>query len=146
MRPPFHTIPPANLSRLRILHERPAILLAPDLLSEDECWRLKEKAAGHLKQQSFDTAQGSGQRTSSGCVLRNDEVPSLRERFAALAGVPLSQLQPLKVSRYRKGDRFDIHTDAIRGDLRGSVASRSRHVAHVRDERRRLFRLRHGYL
>ena len=52
-------------------------------------------------------------------MLRDEEVPSLRKRFAALAGVGLSQCQPLKVSRYCSGERFDCHTDAIRGDLRG---------------------------
>ena len=71
-----------------------------------------------LTPQTFDTAQGRGQRTSTGCVMRNEEVPTLRERFANLVGVALSQLQPMKISRYRRGDRFDIHTDAIRGDLR----------------------------
>lgn len=120
MRAPFHALPAASLARLRVLHERPHILLAPDLLSADECRRLRAKALSTtLKQQSFDTAQGSGQRTSMGCVLRNDEVPTLRQRFADLAGVAVSQLQPLKVSRYERGHRFDIHTDAIRGDLRG---------------------------
>ena len=39
----------------------------------------------------------------------------MRERLASLANVKLSQLQPLKISRYMEGQRFDHHTDAIRG-------------------------------
>ena len=124
MRAPFHALPPASFSRLRILSERPPILVAPNLLSCDECRRLREKASARpLGAQTFDTAQGGGQRTSSGCVLRDDEVPTIRRRFAKLAGVSLSQLQPLKVSRYVAGERFDIHTDAWRGDLREEPAS-----------------------
>ena len=124
MRPPFHALPSVSFSRLRILSERPPILLAPNLLSCEECHRLREKASARpLGAQSFDEAQGSGKRTSSGCVMRDDEVPTIRKRFADLAGVALSQLQPLKVSRYVAGQRFDIHTDAWRGDLRGQPAA-----------------------
>lgn len=100
-----------------MLHERPYILELPNLLSASECERLRRKAAPHLRRQTFDNAAGRS-RTSQGCVMRSDEVPTLRERFARIAGVAVSQLQPLKVSRYRAGERFDIHTDAIRGDLR----------------------------
>jgi len=115
MRYPFHALP--SNAGLRVLHERPYILELPNLLSASECERLRRKAAPHLRRQTFDNAAGRS-RTSQGCVMRSDEVPTLRERFARIAGVAVSQLQPLKVSRYRAGERFDIHTDAIRGDLR----------------------------
>lgn len=117
MRHPFHILPPHPSLRLRVLHERPYILSVPNLLSSDECRRLRAKAAPHLMRQTFHNVSGR-RRTSSGCVLRNDEVPTLRARFARLAGVAVSALQPLKVSRYEPGERFDIHTDAFRGDLR----------------------------
>ena len=121
MRPPFHTLPAATCNSMRILHERPPICLLPNLLSAHECQRLIAKAeASGMAQQTFDDSTTAGQRTSSGCVLRNEEVPTLRERFARLAGVALSQLQPLKISRYAPGERFDAHTDAIRGDSRGA--------------------------
>lgn len=101
-----------------MLSERPPILLVPDLLSTDECQRLIDKAKTMpMDSQSFDSF--GGKRTSSGCTLRNEEVPTLRKRFAELAGVVLSRLQPLKVSQYLPGGRFDAHTDAMRGDLRG---------------------------
>ena len=121
MRPPFHTLPAATCNSMRVLRERPPICLLPDLLSADECQRLIAKAeASEMARQTFDDSTTSGLRTSSGCVLRNEEVPTLRERFARFAGVALSQLQPLKVSRYAPGERFDAHTDAIRGDARGA--------------------------
>jgi len=117
VRPPFHSLPKCSFSRLRVLSERPPICLAPNLLTRTECRTLIAKAeASSLKQQTFDSA--GGERTSSGCVLRNEEVPTLRRRFADLTGAALSQLQPLKVSRYLEGERFDVHTDAIRGDRR----------------------------
>ena len=122
MRPPFHSLPASSLRRLTILSERPPICTARGLLSEDECARLIAKASQGppLQPQTFDTA--GGERTSTGCVLRNEEIPTLRERFASLVGVSLEQLQPLKVSRYLPGERFDVHTDAIRGDLRDAPA------------------------
>ena len=116
MRPPFHVLRPTP--SLRVLHERPYIASLPALLSPDECRRLREKAAKWLAPQDFDRGKTAGDRASHGCVLRNDEVPTLRQRFAHLANVAVSQLQPLKVSRYAAKQRFDMHTDAIRGDLR----------------------------
>ena len=122
MRPPFLALPSKSLSKLRVLSERPPILAIPQLLTQQECDRLIAKAAGSmlLKQQGFDDETTHGQRTSCGVVVRNEEVPTLRSRFAELAGVELAQLQPLKISRYMPGQRFDMHTDAIRGDARGA--------------------------
>lgn len=112
---------PVRHPRLQALHEQPDIYSVASLLSGDECQRLiaKARSAGALERQSYDDA-GGGARTSRGVVLRNEECAGLRGRFAELAGVQLSQLQPLKVSRYVRGERFDIHTDAIRGNLRGA--------------------------
>jgi len=92
-----------------------------NFLSADECAALRDKAATSLAPQSFDDASG-GVRTSLGCVARNEEVMALRERLAGLGNVELSRLQPLKISRYLEGARFDIHTDAWKGDLQGAPA------------------------
>ena len=104
-----------------LVHERPYIFVVPNLFSADECARLRAKAEGALAPQTFDDAVPR-QRSSHGTTVRHQEVPTLRARLAALANVSLSQLQPLKVSRYREGERFDIHTDAIRGALDGTDA------------------------
>ena len=101
---------------LRLVHERPYIFVVPNFFSAQECAVLRAKANSALRPQGFDDAAGRS-RTSQGCTMRNDEVSGLRNRLAKLAGVELSQMQALKVSRYRAGDRFDIHTDAWRGAL-----------------------------
>ena len=71
--------------------------------------------------QGFDNtdARITGARTSAGCTLQNGEVSRLRQRIAGLTHLSEAHMQPLKVSRYQTGQRFDIHTDAWRGDLRG---------------------------
>ena len=101
---------------LRLVHERPYLFVVPHFFSAQECAALRAKASSAVRPQGFDSAAGRS-RTSQGCTMRNDEVPGLRSRLAKLAGVELSQLQALKVSRYRPGERFDIHTDAWRGAL-----------------------------
>ena len=106
---------------LSLAHERPYIFVVPNLFSANECARLRSKVEGALAPQTFDDAV-LRQRSSHGTTVRNQEVPTLRARLASLANVSISQLQPLKVSRYREGERFDIHTDAIRGDLNGAAA------------------------
>ena len=117
----FHRLPKASLDRMRVLNERPLLLAARNFLSAEECQRLIAKAEPHVCRQTYDNPAG-GARTSHGCVLHNDEVSGLRERFRTLLGLRCSsQLQPVKVSRYEAGQRFDIHTDAIRGDLRDDM-------------------------
>jgi len=109
---------------LRLVHEKPFIFVLPNFFSADECAALRAKADGAMRRQGFDDTEArvTGSRTSSGCTLRNEEVCGLRQRMAALTGVTEEQMQPLKVSRYERGQRFDIHTDAWRGDLRGRPA------------------------
>ena len=54
-----------------------------------------------------------GGRKSSGMQLHNEEVPRFRARIANLTGQHMEQLQPLKISRYERGDRFGAHSDAM---------------------------------
>ena len=98
----FHQI---NLEQqnMRLLHARPYIFAVDDFLSPDECKLLIEKAeSASLKKQDFERAPGRA-RTSFGCIARNEEVSGLRHRIAHLARVELSQLQPLKLTRYEAG-------------------------------------------
>ena len=109
--------------RLQLVHERPFIFLVPGFFSSAECAALRSKAASSsiLHPQGFDNtdARTTGARTSAGCTFQNGEVSQLRQRIADLTNLPEEHMQPLKVSRYQAGQRFDIHTDAWRGDLRG---------------------------
>ena len=61
-----------------------------------------------------------GKRKSSGMQLHNEEVPRFRARIANLTGQHMDQLQPLKISRYERGDRFGAHSDAM---PKGSVGA-----------------------
>ena len=104
----FHQI--GSHPELRLIHEFPFIFTVPNFLSAAECAALRERAAGRLAPQTFDS-DAYGARDSQGCVL--DE-PGLQAKLAALAAVGENQLQPLKVSRYAPEQRFTIHTDAWR--------------------------------
>lgn len=115
----FHRVN-LSLPGLELVHSEPYIFVHRQFLSKAECAALREKAAATLAPQTFDNDATAGVRTSRGCVARSEEVASLRQRLAGLASVELGQLQPLKISRYEEGARFDIHTDAWRGDLQGA--------------------------
>ena len=104
----FHQI--GSHPELRLIHEFPFIFTVPNFLTAAECAALRERAAGHLAPQTFDS-DAYGARDSQGCVL--DE-PGLQAKLAALAAVGENQLQPLKVSRYAPEQRFTVHTDAWR--------------------------------
>lgn len=119
---PFHRID-LSYPRLKLIHECPFIFTVPNFLSGNECDALRTKAAQSLAPQTFDNV-GGGQRSSLGAIARNEEVPTLRAKLARLANVAESQLQPLKISRYTCGERFDVHTDAWRGDLLGAPPDR----------------------
>lgn len=96
---------------LQLIHEEPFLFLVHDFLTADECARLRRKAdTGTLRPQF---GGGAVERTSSGVVCVNDEVPTLRTKLQTLTGVSdMAQLQPLKISKYRPGQVFSKHTDA----------------------------------
>eukprot|EP01043_Picozoa_sp_COSAG02_P029539 COSAG02_NODE_1842_length_10700_cov_148.785869_3_plen_606_part_00 len=111
---------------LQLVHEKPYVFVVNNFLSSDECGLLLDKAVRLQPQEGVSLvnekggARGAGNkagqtssRNSKGCILHNEEIPRLRERFSKLALVDTSQLQPLKVSRYDKGDQFGKHVDAI---------------------------------
>ena len=113
----FHHIN-INQPKLKLIHQRPFIFLVPNFLPSHLCKALRNKASSALKPQGFDDIAG-GSRSSRGCTLRDDEVPALRHKIATLANVPVNQMQPIKISRYQRGQTFSIHTDAWRGNLQG---------------------------
>lgn len=101
---------------LRAVCTDPAIYLVDDFLSEEACEALIAKAAPHLTQALVQTAGGyavDSRRTSSDVRCDYDEVRELQTRFSDVLGMPLSHLEPLKVSRYEPGQRFGFHHDCI---------------------------------
>lgn len=119
--PPWHRI---NVDHpgLEMLHECPFIFRVRAFFTPAECAALRAKAASRLRPQTYDDEGIDSARTSMGCVARHEEVSGLRARLASLVNVSDTQLQPLKISRYLRGDRFGIHTDAWRGDRGESAA------------------------
>jgi len=101
---------------LRAVCADPDIYLVDDLLSEEACEALIAKAEPHLTQSLVQSAGGYAvdtRRTSSDVRCDYDEVYDLQTRFADVLGMPLSHLEPLKVSRYEPGQRFGFHHDCI---------------------------------
>ena len=98
---------------LRLVSEEPYIFAIDHFFSDHECDRLIEKMEHSVERQSAssDKLLEAGERTSLSVIPRNDEVAGLRRRLAELANVQLSQLQPLKVTRYDEGGVFLRHTD-----------------------------------
>ena len=110
----FHQIS-LDFPGTQLVREEPYIFLVPDLLTATECDQLIVKLACAEEQQASGNAQqvASGARTSMTAFARNDELPTLRQRLAKLANVAVEQLQPTKLTRYDKGQRFATHTDAM---------------------------------
>ena len=103
---------------LQLVHAKPYIFVVRDFLSATECELLMTKAAGAaaIGEQQLVGESSATHRTSTGVVARNEEVPRLRERIAALTRIDtVDKLQPLKISRYEVGQLFAEHCDAVDG-------------------------------
>ena len=109
----FHTIDTGTRGLSEVSAE-PYIFTIDDFLSEAECDALISKMADQSvveEKPSSEKLQRRGERTSRSVVLQNAEVAGLRDRLAAMVGVQLSQMQPLKITRYDAGGVFMRHTD-----------------------------------
>ena len=126
----FHTIDTGTRGLSEVSAE-PYIFTIDDFLSEAECDALISKMADQSvveEKPSSEKLQRRGERTSRSVVPQNAEVAGLRDRLATLVGVQLSQMQPLKITRYDAGGVFMRHTDcteALRAaaDAAGDAAS-----------------------
>jgi prolyl 4-hydroxylase len=106
------------------LSSSPEITLFRGLFTPEECRYLAE-AAWPMLQPSvvIDTATGrqvrDPVRTSDGVgftwPLENPAVHALNRRIAAASGTAPGQAEPLQVLRYRPGDQYRTHYDAIPG-------------------------------
>jgi len=104
--------------------ERPHIVRFATLFSPAECRYLAEAAAPMLEPSVVvDNATGrqvrDPVRTSDGIgftlPLENPAVHALNRRIAAASGTAVAQGEPLQVLRYRPGDQYRTHFDAIPG-------------------------------
>jgi prolyl 4-hydroxylase len=113
---PLQLVPP------RVLSERPNVILFPALLSREECSYLADRALP-LLQPSVVVDPASGQlrphpvRTSEGAYFPwIDEDPvihAINRRIAAVSGSDVKAGEPLQVLRYRPGQEYRPHHDAL---------------------------------
>lgn len=106
------------------LSKSPHVELFPKALSAAEC-RFLAEAAEPLMQPAVTVDPRSGQqlrnpvRTSDAAgfplALENPAIHALNRRIAALARLPVSHGEPLQVLRYRPGQQYRVHSDALPG-------------------------------
>jgi len=101
-----------NFPGLRAIHKDPWIFLVPDLLTQDECEQMVAKALPHF-QPSYSYSHAH--RTSSECRIARKETRGIQSRYSELLNVPVENMEAAKVSRYRKGEYFKNHVDALSG-------------------------------
>ena len=115
---------PVSLPPPRQLSERPQVMLFPQLLTQEECAFLIHTAEPRLEP-SVVVDPRSGRyvahpvRTSdsTGFSLpeENPALHALNRRLAAASGTDVSQGEPLQVLRYRPGQQYRTHSDALPG-------------------------------
>lgn len=115
---------PVSLPPFRQLSESPHVLLFPQLLTEQECAFLGATAEPRLEP-SVVVDPRSGRtvahpvRTSdsTGFSLpeENPAIHALNRRLAAASGTDVAQGEPLQVLRYRPGQQYRTHSDALPG-------------------------------
>jgi prolyl 4-hydroxylase len=112
-------VPPAQP-----LSSAPDVRLFPTLLSPAECDFVVSCAEPMMQPSLVVDPRTGGQipnpiRTSDGAsfplVLENPAIHALNRRLAAASGTVVSQGEPLQVLRYRPGQQYRAHSDAISG-------------------------------
>ena len=115
---------PLSLPQAEVLSEDPDVRMFAGLFTQAECAYLTE-AAGPLLKPSLVVDNDSGRqvpnpiRTSDGALftwpLQNPAIHALNRRIAAASGTDVAQGEPLQVLRYRPGQEYRTHIDAIPG-------------------------------
>lgn len=115
---------PLDLPEGRLLSASPHVEILPKLFTPAECQFLV-RAAEPLMQPALTVHPQTGQqlrnpiRTSDAAafplILENPAVHALNRRLAAASGIPVSHGEPLQVLRYRPGQQYRAHSDALPG-------------------------------
>jgi len=123
---------PASVPQGEVVSEAPRVLRFPDLLSESECQYLAE-AAAPLFEAALTVEEYTGRefrnpiRTSDTAVFpwvgENPAVHALNRRIAAASATEPMQGEPLQILRYRPGQEYKPHTDAIPGLANQRIAT-----------------------
>ena len=129
--------PQSNIERIH--HQVPYVYLIHGFLTDKEIAYLEEYCHHHesMFQSSFTEDDYNNEiidecRTSTFIYLKKSEnhlVRKIEERAAKIVSLPSSNIEPLQIVSYTKGQKFDLHHDA------GTLDEDSRSVEVVRPRR-----------
>ncbi len=115
---------PAEIPAGEVLSDAPRVTRFPALFTQDECSYLAE-AADPLFEPAMTVEEYTGRelrnpvRTSDTAVFpwvgENPAIHALNRRIAAASGTRPEQGEPLQILRYRDGQEYKPHIDAIPG-------------------------------
>jgi prolyl 4-hydroxylase len=103
--------------------ERPHVVQVPGLFTEEECRFLIELSEPLVQPSVVESFAGQmmrdpGRSSDSigfGWAIENPAVHALNRRIAAASGTKVDQGEPLQILRYRPGQEYRSHYDAIPG-------------------------------
>ena len=112
--------PQGNIERIH--HKVPYIYLIHDFFTAKEMTYLEEYCENQAStfQSSFTEDDGNNEiiddyRTSTFIYMKKSEnqfVRRIEERAAKIVSLPSSNIEPLQIVSYTKGQKFDLHHDA----------------------------------
>jgi hypothetical protein len=105
---------------LRCVSKDPYVFLVPNLLTEDRCKALMMKAGPHMNQSKSYSKKSDGEwdyvvnpkRTSYDVYIPRDEMTNTQAIFSEVLAMPVANMEPPKLIRYKSGDHFKLHDDA----------------------------------
>ena len=115
---------PATSPEREVVHESPLICRFPSLFSDEECHFLSASAEtyfepAHTVEEYTGRTFRNPIRTSDTAAFpwvgESPAIHALNRRIAAASGTLPEQGEPLQVLRYRAGQEYKPHTDAIPG-------------------------------
>lgn len=114
---------PATVPQARQLSESPNVVLIPRLFTQQECDYLARLAQPMLQAAVVEESAGiyerhPGRTSDSVAITWPIETPAvhaLNRRIARATGTDVAQGEPLQILRYRPGQEYKPHFDAIPG-------------------------------
>lgn len=114
---------PVSIPEGRMLSNKPHVTLIPGLFTDEECDYLARAAEPMLEAARVEPSAGKltrhPGRTSDSVgftwPVESPAVHALNRRIAAASGTDVAQGEPLQVLRYRPGEEYKPHFDAIPG-------------------------------
>lgn len=116
--------------KMEILNEDPKIIRLLDIVSEEECQRLKELASTQLSRSTINSRDGGHQtsdfRIAKTAWLSSEEhqvVRKIEERLSAILNIRMDGAEHLQVVNYGLGGFYGPHVDSSRATTTASSRS-----------------------